>query len=86
MPRRLSAAEIALNQLQERRKREYLDSLRGPGGDGGALITELRALGELAEGDIDPEIVRDEAERAILRWINDEEISEAFYSVRKYCS
>lgn len=81
---KISKADIALNAIQARRRAEYLTAVNEPLSK--PLVDELEALAELAQQGIDPDMVREEAERALLRWIRDPVFSEAFYNVRRFCS
>lgn len=85
--RKPTKEEQAWAEYQQLVEDRYLASVAGPI-DGDKLRTDLATLSILAASG-DPEqqdAARDEAERALLRYIGDPEISQLFYAIRKHCA
>lgn len=84
MPR-ASAADITFARITRERREKYLLSATEPLSYDDALqiLTDLAAL---AKNEISPELIREEAEKVLLRVFGDRDIAAAFYEVRKYCA
>jgi hypothetical protein len=71
--------------LSDQRRLAYLNDVLTPVRRDD-MIEQLQMLAIVAEDTINTDPMREEAEKLLLRYINNPDVSEAFYNVRRFCS